>query len=366
MKAITFFLLLIGAHAFPQSKIGFISITRFDTSRAAIEEQTEKKFGRIVQINLWYPSDEDAEQMTFGDYVGLAGLELDSSTANKWRQTGINRYFAWPESAKADKKKFLEFLDKKTPMNAVRNARFPRKKFPLVMLVHGFAADHAYLAENLAANGFVVMHVPVKGTAKYELDYRDKGLESQVLDYEFGLKILKKEFPIITEEIAVTGFSFGGQSAMALAIRNRDVRAVVSLDGGIGSDFGAQLLQSQRFYDVKKIKQPVLHLYNPRDTYTDLSWLKSIPGTRKTFVAMKNMEHGHFTSFGILNKALPGIMGKNAPDPGRGYEGVILLTRLFLENTLRKKGAAADDFISSTMKRYPWLKGVIEKQEVVS
>ncbi len=365
MKAITFFLLLIGAHALPQSKIGFMSITRFDGSRAAIQEQTDKKFGRIIQINVWYPSEEFGERMTFGDYVALAGLELDTSRANNWTDTGITRYFAWPESVKADKKEFLAFLDKKVSMYAVRNAQLPAKKYPLVMLVHGFAADHAYLAEQLAAHGFVVMQVPVKGTTRYELDYQDRGLESQVLDYEFGLKILKEKFPIITDEIAVTGFSFGGQSAMALAIRNRDVRAVVSLDGGIGSAFGAQLLQSQVFYDVKKIKQPVLHLYNSRDQYTDLSWLKSVEGTRKFLVAMKNMDHGYFTSFGILKSELPGILGKDAPDSGRGYEGVILLTRLFLENILIKK-IVFDDFISATIRRYPWLKVVIEKEEVVS
>jgi len=59
-------------------------------------------------------------------------------------------------------------------------------------------------------------------------------------------------------------------------------------------------------------------------------------------------------------------MGKVAPDPGRGYEGVILLTKLFLETTLKKKINPGDDFISATMKKYPWLKGVIDREEVVS
>ncbi|HMF73903.1 MAG TPA: hypothetical protein VK616_20620, partial [Flavitalea sp.] len=47
-------------------------------------------------------------------------------------------------------------------------------------------------------------------------------------------------------------------------------------------------------------------------------------------------------------------------------KGVILLTTEFLENTLKKKIVPADDFISATMKNYPWLKGVIVKQEVIS
>ena len=37
-----------------------------------------------------------------------------------------------------------------------------------------------------------------------------------------------------------------------MVIRNCEIKAVIGLDEGIGSVFGAQLLQSQRFYDPKK------------------------------------------------------------------------------------------------------------------
>ena len=43
------------------------------------------------------------------------------------------------------------------------------------------------------------------------------------------------------------------------------------------------------------------------------------------------MQHGHFTSFGLLNKIIPGIMGKAVADPGNGYEAIMLLTKEFLD-----------------------------------
>ena len=346
MKNVFLFCLFISNYSYGQlTKLlpgsitpGFTSITRFDSSRPAVKEQPVKDKGRIIQVNIWYPSAGDTRRMHFADYAGLAGKELDNSSANtNWKQKGIDKYFEWPVSAGADKNKFTAFLDKKTPMLACINAKWMKQKYPLVMLVHGFAADHAYLAEWLASFGYVVMHVPVKGTKQYELDYEGLGLESQVKDYEFALTILQKEFPTITGVAATIGFSFGAQSAVALAIRNKSVNAVISFDGGIGSFFGAQLLSNQTYYRELDVMAPILHLYNPADAYTDLGWFNSIRHADRYLVGMRNMQHGHFTSFGLLNKNIPGIMGKEAADPGNAYETVMLLTKEFLFRSLRDK-----------------------------
>jgi len=346
---------------------GFISITRFDTSRPAINEQPAEDRGRIIQINVWYPSDGGTRKMDFADYVGLAGKELDTSPVNKnWKQKGIDKYFEWPVSAGADKNKFVSFLDKKIPMLAYSNAKWIKEKYPLVMLIHGFAADHAYMAEYLASYGYVVMQVPVKGTKQYELDYEGLGLETQVLDYEFALKILQKEFSIVSSVAATIGFSFGGQSAVALAIRNKSVNAVVSLDGGTGSFFGSQLLSNQSYYRELDILAPMLHIYNPADPYTDLNWFNNIRHSERFLVAMQNMQHGHFTSFGLLNRSIPGIMGKETVDPGNGYETVMLLTKEFLFSTLKEKNVSPNNFFELHKKNYSWIKDCIEKTEIKS
>jgi len=373
MKGMVFICLLVCNYSFGQIvklkpgniKPGFISLTRFDISRPAVQEQPLSDKGRIIQVNIWYPSAGDSKRMHFADYIKLVGKELDTSFANKNpEQKGIDKYFEWPASLGADKKKFISFLTNKIPMQAYENAKKLKQKYPLVMLVHGFAADHAYLAEYLAGNGYVVMQVPVKGTTNYELDYEGMGLESQVKDYEFALKIVEQEFFFLKEKVAVLGFSFGGQSAVAMALRNKNVKALVSLDGGIGSAFGAQLLSKQPYYDAVSVTSPILHLYNPGDTYTDLKWFDNINNTNRFLGAMKNMQHGHFTSFGLLNNVVPGIMGKTEADPGNGYETVMLLTKKFLDNFLKRDTGDTGNFFDTQKAAYSWINECIVQAKI--
>ncbi len=370
MKNIFFTILFISQYSFGQIaklkpgnlKPGFISLTRYDSSRPAVQEQPLTDKARIIQVNIWYPSFGDTRKMVFADYIKLVSKELDTTLANKHsEQKGIDKYFEWPASLGADKKKFIAFLDNKIPTQAYQHAKWLRQKYPLVMIVHGFAADHAYLAEYLAGNGYIVMQVPVKGTTTYELDYEGKGLESQVRDYEFAVKVVQKEFPFLTGAAAVIGFSFGGQSAAALAQRNKNIKAIISFDGGIGSAFGAQLLSKQPWYDSQLITAPVLHLYNHTDSYTDLNWFDSIKNSNRYLCAMKNMEHGHFTSFGLLNKVVPGIMGKTKADPGNGYETIMLLTMEFLNASLKNKNADTGDFFETQKIVHSWIKECIVK-----
>lgn len=368
MKVLLFFCLFIAQYSIGQVvklkpgtlKPGFISITRFDGSRPAVQEQVVKDKGRIIQVNIWYPSAGDTKRVHFADYVELVGKELDISPANSNpQQKGIDKYFEWPVSAGADKKKFITFLESKIPMQAHRDATWLKQTYPVVILVHGFAVDHAYLAEYLCSNGYVVMQVPVKGTFAYELDYEGQGLASQVKDYEFALEIIEKEYAVSLHNIAVAGFSFGGQSAVALALRNKNIKAIISLDGGIGSAFGAQLLSRQSYYNSQQITAPILHLYNAEDTYTDLTWFEHINRSNRFIAAMKNMQHGHFTSFGLLDKTLPGIMGKPLTDPGNGYEAVMLLTKEFLAQRFNKNIVNAGKFFDTQKTVYPWIKECI-------
>lgn len=343
---------------------GFISITRFDQSRQPVKEQPAGAAGRIIQINLWYPSAGSNEKMNFAAYTSLAGLELDTTSKLNAIQSGIEKYFAWPASLGADKQKFVYFLEQKKPMLASAAAKWLKPGYPLIILVHGFAADFAFMAEWLSSHGYIVMQVPAKGTTTYDLDYEETGLESQVKDYEFALNIVREEYGITTSAIGVAGFSFGGQSAVALALRNPDIKAIVSLDGGIGSEFGSKLLSMQENYDDQKVVQPVLHLYNAKDSHTNLNWFNRTRNSDRYLVAMKNMEHGHFTSFGLIKDVVPGIMGTKVADPGNGYEAVMVMTKTFMDQNLKSKKVAPSRLLAAIQDDYPWIKACIEKTEL--
>jgi dienelactone hydrolase len=347
-------------------KVGFVSLIRYDATRPAIAEQKIKDKGRILQINIWYPASGKGKStsLNFADYVHLVGKEINEPSADTdWKNAGIQKYFEWPLSAGADKAAFVDFLQKQKNMQSLRDATVSQKEYPLVMLVHGYAADYAYMAENLAANGYIVLQVPVKGTTAYELDYEGKGLESQVLDYEFAMKEVERFLSQKIKTAATVGFSFGGQSALALAIRNPQVKAVISLDGGIGSAFGAALLAKQPYYSLAKINVPMLHLYNPKDTYTDLYWLRSYKHAPRTFIGMKNVEHGHFTSFGLLDSQLPGLMGKKAPVPGDAYETILVFTKTFIDEALRNQAFSQEEMVRSVSEKYPWIKNAANDAE---
>ncbi|HUM66049.1 MAG TPA: acyl-CoA thioester hydrolase/BAAT C-terminal domain-containing protein [Chitinophagaceae bacterium] len=365
MKVVCWCCLLLSQFAFGQFEklkpnqtgCGFISLTRFDTSRLPVKEQPSSAKGRIIQINIWYPIIEKSagHRMHFGDYVDLVGKELDS-TQSDFQKIGFDKYFAWPISQGADPNSIRDFLARKIPMQAVYNAKWDDRSRPLISLVHGFVADYAYLAEYLAGNGYIVMQVPVKGSAAYDLDYEGKGLESQVQDYEFAWDIIRKEFGINAREAGIIGFSFGGQSAMALSIRNKQIRAVISLDGGMGSAFGAGLLSRQSYYTLKDFDRPILHLYNPADQYTDLSWFDQPIKSHRVQASMKNMQHGHFTSFGLLNRYVPGIMGKEFEDPRNAYEAVMITTKKFLDIYLKDNRQTPAQFFRDLLATHSWTK----------
>ena len=76
---------------------------------------------------------------------------------------------------------------------------------------------------------------------------------------------------------------------------------------------------------------------------------------------MKNMEHGHFTSFGLFNKIVPGIMGKTPADPGNGYETIMLLTKGFLNTSLKNNNAVTGIFFDSQKIVHSWIKECIVK-----
>jgi len=73
MKGIIVIFLLINQYSFCQltklkagsSKPGFMSLTRLDESRPAIKEQPQKDKGRIIQINIWYPSAANTRRTHF-------------------------------------------------------------------------------------------------------------------------------------------------------------------------------------------------------------------------------------------------------------------------------------------------------------
>jgi dienelactone hydrolase len=256
-------------------------------------------------------------------------------------ESALKTFYDWTFQNRDPSDDLLSFKKEGVEMLASLNSNFTEGSFPVVLLIHGGAADFSFLGELLASHGYIAVNIPYKGFIQSEIEVDAVGMETEVKDFEFALEWLAKEVPLDIESISVVGASFGGQSAVSFSLRNK-INCIVSFDGGIGSAFGAWLLQSDKNYDLKNIVTPLLHLYNPDDPYTDISFIRKYKHCDRTMISMKNMEHAHFWSWGILDRYIPNIMGETRP--GNSYEAVLQETLSFIEKHTKKTGDKVDDW----------------------
>ena len=212
--------------------------------------------------------------MQFEEYVYLLAQELDFSPLTKnQRQQAIASFTKEPLSRGVTEEQLQRLLKTKTA--AIKNAP-PTRRFPLVVYAHIAPSGNNIMCEYLASHGFVVATIPWKGTFEYNLDVGLTGVETQIKDIEFAIGLLRKDPNVDGNKIATIGMSFGAISTLGLQSRNSDVDALISLDGGIGSAFGAAVVQRTPYYSLSRISTPLLHLYGSNVPGTDLTFLQSL------------------------------------------------------------------------------------------
>jgi dienelactone hydrolase len=296
--------------------------------------------------------------MRYTRYVSLSNLP-DGTHAWPTLQKAINTYLKEPIAEGADSSAWKQFFVSAPPMKAYVNAPMQQTDFPLVFLMHGNTADYSLMGEYLASKGMVVVQVAVKGYAQSDLEVNAIGLETEIRDYEFVLQFLQQKFGYVPTKAAAIGMSFGGQSALGMAIRNPLIKCVISLDGGIGSSFGGQLLAGSHFYKPEFITMPILHLYNPDDPGGSLSWFDEYKYADRFLISWKNMMHAYFLSYGHLSNSINKIRGKDSPVAGVAYEAILAYTATFIEE------AMSGNFHAEKIQTFPdqnvWLKQSLDK-----
>src|SRR5437764_1332593 len=131
---------------------------------AALEDSTRPREGkpRPIQMSLWYPAEKGgAEDLTFGDYVGLVASELGPASPEEVR-TAVEEHASFLRSrAKMPEDEIERWLAR--PMRAIPRAPPLATPAPLVVVAQGngnSASDQAVLCELLASHGFVVATSP--------------------------------------------------------------------------------------------------------------------------------------------------------------------------------------------------------------
>jgi dienelactone hydrolase len=244
-------------------------------------------FRRIGDVSVWYPAQRSGTPMKLGDYYGASlkpfGLFLASTGLSS---EAINALFDAPMSARRDA----------TPL---------KRAFPLVLVAQGNhqdAPDQAVLTEFLASHGFIVASTPspMIRTPMRSEDEIGTFAARQAKDLARAIDVASASLRVAPGPIAVVGHSFGARSALLLALQNRRVTKLVSLDGGIGTATGAAGLEA-----VDLARAPaILHLYEDLDPFMtpDFAFLDTLRARKEL---IPGVHHAHFTTMGFAAAAMP-------------------------------------------------------------
>jgi len=263
----------------------------------------EGERGRPIQISIWYPAEKSASQpMTWADYFSLVATEPEFGPVPDDRKRARERVFQiFPPFQNGPDGAFERLRRLRT--GAFRDA-VPRKgKFPLIVWSLGSAVLFQTSAEYLASHGYVVISAPriafaagLPDTNQDRLDY-----DSKVRDMEFLISHASALPFVDIQNIGLTGFSAGGRWALLEAMRNSNVKAMVSLDSVFLWD--EPNFRTMPFHDPDSVRIPVLHMtrreWVPREN--PASWDALRYSDRMSLIFEKPLDHFDFVSAGYAS-----------------------------------------------------------------
>jgi hypothetical protein len=275
--------------------------------------------------------------MTYADYLSSAvGDSAGQESAGTLERENVRTSLV----ARGVPENVVENLFASPMLAVVEPMRAPYPRFPLVVIAQEEgenAADQAVLAEFLTSYGYIVATCPSPtrstGPMTSAADTA-RVTEDQVADLAFVTSRVRTRADVAPRQLAVIAHGFGARAALLFSMRN-SVRALVSLDGGIGIRGGTTGLERATAFNPSATKVPVLHMYQVQDSLMvpDFGVLSSL-GSRELWRAQTTgLRHRHFTTLGAAAAAFPKIGEATGATllTGSDYGSVLRETLVFLD-----------------------------------
>jgi len=287
------------------SPVGFTHLTITDSSRPA-------PIGRPLDVGIWYPAEpSNPPHLTYRDYFLLTPPPQDSMAPAEGARRELDGFAAFLASRGADSAAIASWLS--SPMLATPDARPAAGRFPVILVAQGNEQtihDQAPLCEYLASHGFVVATAPSPMRVSGPLtDPAQSGAraQEQAVDLATVLGLIASRPDADPAHVGVVGHSFGARAGLLLAMHDPRVRALVSLDGGIGTATGRSSLEHAAWFVARSARAPILHLYERLDSFMtpDFALLRSLDWSDRWLVEAPAMHHHHFSSLGAVVTSQP-------------------------------------------------------------
>ncbi len=327
-----------------QFEVGFKTILTYDRSRLPIPysdwdgrlySTTETK-GRQMQIALWYPAqvNETDVKIQFGQYVELMAQQTEFTAMDVGKRKFADDRFISNTNDLGGNGTFtakkLAIL-KKLDTNAYSNAKPIDDKFPLIVFPNGGSpASLSVMCEYFASHGFVVAGVALKGEHAFSGGASLKGLETAVSDLDFAIRSLSEMPQVNAGKLGLIGNGNSSSHIVAYQTRNSNVDAVVSLDGGLISQFEQSILKRTPFYEPQAVNIPLLVIYAPHPSI-DPIYISDLQYSDRYFFHFPQMSEFHFLNYGAFEKYVPNIIGESKGDVQTGLETASLYSLRFFE-----------------------------------
>ena len=291
--------------------VSFKVLSLYDSSRTTADH---KSF-RPVQVSVWFPAQLSGkpDPFTYKDYFILSAADSQVQISKSAQDSTIIKYENLLLKNGVSNKTFRTWFG--LHMLADKNAVPSDEKFPLIVVAQGnyHSAHHqAFLCEFLASNGYVVATTPSQTRISGQMTDNSQAVENeeeQVKDMEFAISSLHRFNNIDFNNIALIGHSFGGRSILLLQMINKNVRCLVSLDGGLGLSSAVQDIKKSSYFDPDKMNVPLLHFYEDTDKFItpDFSLIETFDKSERFLVKINDFHHFYFSSLGVVSGLLDGF-----------------------------------------------------------
>ena len=354
--------------------IGFQTIFTRDLSRPSVPYSdwdgklypTSENPGRQMQINLWYPAAvaEADRRLDFGHYVDLMARQTDFGPITEEKRRFTNEQFVLKANALGGEGALtlenLELLrgmataayDDPAPVNGT---------FPLIVFPNGGSpAFQSIMSEFFASHGFVVAAGALKGRYGLSEDISAKGFETAMDDLGFLINEVLNIEQIDTERICLIANAITSSQIVAYQARNSKIDCLVSLDGGLPSQFEQGLLRQTVFYEPQEINKPILVIYAPHPSI-DPQFIDHLRYSQQFRFHFPQMSEFHFLNFGAFEKFVPKIIGEPPGDVGKGFELAASYSLRFFKAFLEGDGESETFLLESPL---PTIAAHIDRAEV--
>lgn len=284
--------------------VGFSSYKVYDHARKYALGQDS--ISRPLLLHLWYPAQEKGNSIAldYKHYIDLIAQREDyGAEKSEIDKHSLNYVKAYSDYAKSN----FGLDTSITPRQILASPVLARSGLPLPLNDPAFplliyapsngkaSVQNHVLCEYLASHGFMILSVASAGPNSIQRAYMEESTIAQVMDMEYILHYAVDSLHIKYTSLGLFGFSTGGNAIALFQMRNRQVSAVLSMDGS--HEYSSYMkLYKMEDVDFEKADIPYLSLVNNYEDFSIYPYYNSISSTEKSILRMPYLDHFGFVS----------------------------------------------------------------------